>query len=310
MRITADAGPSNRLPSCTWSLRTESHKAACRRTKVERKAIRRCCRCSLPSQRTAGTRGPSCDLVLSSGFLAFAIHAGFLQAVDQADLQIEGIMGTSSGALAGSLYAAGYTPDQIAYELCHLPPIQRLRLSLRPWRGGIFSLHKVVERLHELLPATFEELPTRFACGVVSWQGRYQLLDKGSLAEAVAASIAVPFLFTAVDIQGQSGGPFKDGGVADRVGLEMWRNRRRQELPEDCVPRAAVHLVSRSSPFSGTDDVRGSGEAGVSVFRSPRSRKTLLSMGDWQSQMSASHQYSAEALQRWQQQQKRKGQPA
>ena len=37
-------------------------------------------------------------------------------------------------------------------------PIEIVRPCFRPWRGGILSLHKVVERLRLLLPATFEEL--------------------------------------------------------------------------------------------------------------------------------------------------------
>ena len=46
------------------------------------------------------------DLVLSSGFLAFARHAGFLRAVEQLELPVEGLCGTSSGALSGALWAA------------------------------------------------------------------------------------------------------------------------------------------------------------------------------------------------------------
>ena len=42
----------------------------------------------------------------------------------------------------------------------------------------------------------------KFACGVVSWNGQYVLVDSGSLPEAVAASAAVPFLFANVDIPG------------------------------------------------------------------------------------------------------------
>lgn len=32
----------------------------------------------------------------------------------QADVHVDGVMGTSSGALAGSLYAAGYSPQQVS----------------------------------------------------------------------------------------------------------------------------------------------------------------------------------------------------
>lgn len=51
--------------------------------------------------------------MLSSGFLAFASHSGFLKAVEAASLQVSGVMGTSAGALSGSLYCAGYSPDVV-----------------------------------------------------------------------------------------------------------------------------------------------------------------------------------------------------
>ena len=103
------------------------------------------------------------DLVLSSGFLAFANHCGFLQAgahacaalhcgaahragrlplsclqlppantqqlaafflrsvhlaaaVEDVGLPINGIMGTSAGALIGSFYAAGYSPREVSAQ--------------------------------------------------------------------------------------------------------------------------------------------------------------------------------------------------
>ena len=44
-----------------------------------------------------------------------------------------------------------------------------------------------------------------FAVGVVSWTGQYKLISSGCLPEAVAASIAIPFIFGAVDIPGGLG---------------------------------------------------------------------------------------------------------
>lgn len=55
-----------------------------------------------------------CDLVLSSGFLAFAYHSGFLEAVAEAGIRVRGVMGTSSGALSGALYSAGYSPIEVS----------------------------------------------------------------------------------------------------------------------------------------------------------------------------------------------------
>ena len=53
------------------------------------------------------------DLVLSSGFLAFAAQCGFLQAVEESGIAVDGVCGTSSGALAGALWASGW-PAQVS----------------------------------------------------------------------------------------------------------------------------------------------------------------------------------------------------
>ena len=59
--------------------------------------------------------------MLSSGFLAFASHSGFLKAVEAASLQVSGVMGTSAGALSGSLYCAGYSPDSVRTASYFIP---------------------------------------------------------------------------------------------------------------------------------------------------------------------------------------------
>lgn len=186
-------------------------------------------------------------------------------------------MGTSAGALAGSLYAAGYEPAQLASVLREKPPLAYLSLNTELWRG-VFSLDGAVERLRELLPATFEELPTRFACGVVDARGRYRVVTSGPLPEAVAASAAVPCLFRAVSIPGLQGGPFQDGGKVDRVGLRPWRR-----LGAPPPSRTLCHVIDRSSPFSGDDDVKraaaeSGGGARVLLVRSPRSRQSLAGL--------------------------------
>jgi len=74
----------------------------------------RSCSCSTGCGLRAAARADNAyDLVLSSGFLAFASHSGFLKAVEAAGLHVSGVMGTSAGALSGSLYCAGYSPDSV-----------------------------------------------------------------------------------------------------------------------------------------------------------------------------------------------------
>lgn len=52
-------------------------------------------------------------VVLSGGGAAAMAHIGVLQALDEANIPIDYIVGTSSGALIGAMYACGYTPRQI-----------------------------------------------------------------------------------------------------------------------------------------------------------------------------------------------------
>lgn len=66
----------------------------------------------------------------------------------------------------------------------------------------MLTLDPVVDRLRQLLPATFEELPVPLAVGVVDQSGKHVLIRSGPLPEAVAASAAIPMIFSAVDIPG------------------------------------------------------------------------------------------------------------
>lgn len=97
-----------------------------------------------------------------------------------------------------------YVCLQAAAELSRVAPIELLRPSLEPWRGGLLSLDDVIAKLRELLPPTFEELQREFAVGVVTAEGEHLLIDSGPLPEAVAASAAIPFVFASVDVPGEA----------------------------------------------------------------------------------------------------------
>ena len=52
-------------------------------------------------------------LVLSGGGAKGAVHLGIIKALEENNIPIDCIAGTSIGAVVGSLYAMGYTPDEI-----------------------------------------------------------------------------------------------------------------------------------------------------------------------------------------------------
>lgn len=221
------------------------------------------------------------DLILSSGFLAFARHAGFLAALEARRVPIEAIVGTSSGALVGALWAAGHAPAAIMAELAEGRPLSKLRWSLTPWRG-VFRLDRVVAQLARLLPPTFEDLPRPLGVGVVDGQGTHHLITSGPLPEAVVASCAMPYVFERIRV-GEA--PYFDGGAVDRLGLDAWRRWR------GAGRTAIAHHVQRTRGVDVATDL-----AGVTVVKTPRSGASFWSLGDWRSHMQEAQAITDAAL--------------
>lgn len=220
------------------------------------------------------------DLVLSSGFLAFARHAGFLRAVEEVGLEVSAICGTSSGALAGAMWAAGLPAEEIAKELSSQKPISVMQLNWRLWRG-LFSLKPLVARLADNIPASFEQLRLPFAAGIMAPDRSFRLLHTGSLVPAVAASCAIPYVFAPVLVDGQI---CRDGGAVDRLGLDAWRLWR-GDRP------TVVHLVERSHGPATTTPLHD-----IPVVRSPRSGAGFFGLGDFWQQYEYTFKQSLQVL--------------
>lgn len=91
--------------------------------------------------------------------------------------------------------------------------------------------------------------------------------------------------------------------MVDRVGLSAWRQRRRRQRQQqqhsssNSVPPCLVHIIERSSPFSGSDDAEASGEDGVQVVRCPKSGVNFFDLGDFDRQFSIARERASSSLQ-------------
>ena len=154
-------------------------------------------------------------LGLSSGFFGFFAHAGALAVLEEEGLLPARVVGSSAGALAGGLWAAGLPAARIRDELLLLrrEHFWDPRPGLGLLRGALFR-----RRLEELLPVdTFEACRRPLAVSVFDVGAREtRVLDAGPLAPAVHASCAAPILFQPVRIGART---YLDGGVLDRHGL-------------------------------------------------------------------------------------------
>ncbi len=176
-------------------------------------------------------------LGLSSGFFGFFAHAGALLALEEAKLLPTRVTGSSAGALAGGLWAAGLGAIDLRDELFRLrredfwDPAPGLGLL----RGRLFRA-----RLEALVPGvTFQSCRAELALSVWDvFSRKTRVIDAGPVAPAIQASCTLPGLFQPTWVDGR---PLLDGGIADRPGLAGMRPGQ----------RVLFHHLASRSPWRG-----------------------------------------------------------
>jgi NTE family protein len=174
---------------------------------------------------------PRIGLVLSGGGAKGVAHIPVLKLLDELDFPIDCIAGTSVGGIMGGLYAAGYPGADIERIIASvdwedlfsdrpprgLVPYFEKRLDGRyqlefPLRKGIPStprgliagqkFYNLFSSLFFPLPGDidFDDLPIPFRCLAVDIiTGKQVVLERGSLARALRASMAIPTIFAPVE---------------------------------------------------------------------------------------------------------------
>lgn len=163
---------------------------------------------------------PGVALALSSGGARGLAHIGVLKVLDQNQIPITGIAGSSMGGLVGALYCTGYTGAMI----------EEVALGIRRTDWIDFTLSKMglvagrkLEGLLSLLTRgrQFEDCrPPLKVVAVDIESATTVLIDSGSLAEGVRATVSIPGIFSPVVRQGQV---LVDGGVLNRVPVDVAR---------------------------------------------------------------------------------------
>lgn len=175
---------------------------------------------------------PRVALALGGGGTRGAAHVGVLRIFEREGIPIDGIAGTSIGAIVGGLYAAGVSVDDIENRLLkksllhsyHTVPIP-VRVAVIPiffvphlfgyhpydglYRGNRFAtyLNKAVpecERQIENLKIPFKAVASNLL------DAKPYAIEKGNLGRAIQASAAIPVLRRPVQIEDKL---FVDGGI-------------------------------------------------------------------------------------------------
>jgi NTE family protein len=157
---------------------------------------------------------PGIGLALGGGFARGFAHLGVLQVLEQNEVPISCIAGTSVGSILGAAYASGAPLARIiaTCRTLRLRDIARWRVS----RLALASNHRLGDLIERVFEArNFEQL--RIPMAVVATDlntGEPVVITHGNLIDAIRASCAFPGLFEPVEIGTRC---LADGGLVAPV---------------------------------------------------------------------------------------------
>jgi NTE family protein len=141
-------------------------------------------------------------LVLGGGAARGMAHIGVLDILEQEGIPIDMIAGTSAGAAVGALYAHGRAASEIVSIALDLER-HRLARFIDPSlpRSGFIKGKKIKDLIASFIGGDikFSDLKIPFACVAADIDtGEEVVIDRGSVPDAVRASISIPGVFTVV----------------------------------------------------------------------------------------------------------------
>ncbi len=157
-------------------------------------------------------------LVLSSGGPRGFAYIGAIEELVSRGYQITSVAGTSMGALIGGMYAAGKLEEvrNWMYSLDNWKVIRLMDIAFS--RNSLVKGDKVIEALKGIVPdVDIEELDLPYkAVATDLYTGEEVVFEKGSLFEAIRASMSIPSLFRPVKLGLRT---LVDGGIVNPIPL-------------------------------------------------------------------------------------------
>lgn len=165
---------------------------------------------------------PRIGLALGSGSARGWAHIGVLQALAEAGVVPDVVAGTSIGALVGAWYARGHldAADEWVRRLTRRDVIRLMDVAFVG--SGVLEGKRLMDLYRDRWgDVAIEKLKTPFAAVATNLQsGQEVWLQRGSLLEAVRASISLPGLFTPVQVKDHW---LVDGGLVNPVPVSVCR---------------------------------------------------------------------------------------
>lgn len=168
---------------------------------------------------------PKIGLALSAGGVRGFAHVGVLEVLNNAQVPIDMVSGTSMGSVIGGLYAAGLPTEKLWEIGNHItlktitPDFNVMGLLRFLFVKQLPSSANLENFFQEQLgDMQFEEMPIPFSCSAMDIKtGERVLFNSGPLAIAVRASMNLPGIFSPVHYRHRE---LVDGAVVDYLPVE------------------------------------------------------------------------------------------
>ena len=226
----------------------------------------------------------SVGLVLSGGGAKGIAHIGVIKALEDNNIPIDYITGTSMGAIVGSLYACGYTPEEMmtlieSEEFAHwstgtidkklthyflqdepLPTMLTLNIgdtqSTR-WKNILptslinplpmnFAFMELFDTYTAQCNGNFDRLFVPFRCVSSDVTNKRMIVNSsGSLGDAVRASMSFPLAFHPIE---RNGALLYDGGIYDNFPVDV--------MIDNFAPQIMIGVdVSSADPADPSENI-------------------------------------------------------
>ncbi|WP_300180249.1 patatin-like phospholipase family protein [uncultured Aliivibrio sp.] len=156
------------------------------------------------------------SLVLGSGGARGLAHIGVIRWLEEHDFDIVSVSGCSIGTVIGGVYAAGKL-DEFEAWMRTVTKLDIVSLMDFNWgKGGLIKGDKVMSRLGRILgDLNIEDLAIPYTAVAADISNEKEVwLQKGSLLQAIRASISLPLYLMPIEFNGKT---LIDGGVLNPV---------------------------------------------------------------------------------------------
>ena len=175
-------------------------------------------------------------VAFGSGAARGIAHFGAIKAFEEVGLKIDVVSGTSAGSIAGLLFAAGFSAEEMLEKVKSIS-VAKAYTPTMP-RGGLTDMTYLKGLLSKWIPKpNFEDLNIKLKVVVTNMNvGAAEVMETGPWLDPVAASCSIPFAFKPVIINNQT---YVDGGVM--------MNLPTQPLREVCNTVIGINVLPNSN---------------------------------------------------------------